>query len=346
MVVIVLDDARADDLRFLPSVQELAERGTNYTRAFARFSLCTPSRVSMLTGNGPSVHGIRDNHGQAFDPTSTIAVWLQNAGYRTGLVGKYLNGQPRYVGWSPQPGWEFWRALYRHDDYGREQSSVLLAQSVEFIADTDPRPFFLYLAPPGPHGPLSGPPGVCDGPFPPMPHPPSFAEQYTGSSLETKRWPQRLSSLCGIDILIRGVVAALEARGLLDRTVILVTSDQGYSLGERGEIGKQTLFEEVVRVPLVVAGPGFAPGESRRIVSLVDIAPTLADLAGAAHPPIEGRSIFSGVERNYAPIETSHCTGKRRARSKLATCAGVTVRYDLNVDPYEMTPLVGGGPVA
>lgn len=341
VVLVVLDDARADDLRFLPSVQELAARGTSFQRAFAPFSLCTPSRASLLSGNTPAVHGIRDNHGQNFDASSTLAVWLQNAGFRTGLVGKYLNKAP-HTGWPKPPGWEVWMPIHRHDDYGRDQANVLLSQSVEFIADQDPRPFFLLLAPAGPHGPSRGPAGICDGPFPPLPEPLNFDPRYEGSTLETKRWPQRLSSLCGIDLLIAGVVSALERQGVLENTLLIITSDQGYHLGEHSEVGKQTLYEEVVRVPLVVSGPGFDTRSSNQIVSLVDVAPTVAELSGASYPEVEGRSILTGAERNYAPIEARGCTGKRRAHTKVTWCGAVTRTFDLANDPFEMTPTVSG----
>lgn len=339
IVLVNLDDARADDLRFLPSVQELAARGTTFHRAFAAYSLCTPSRASLLSGNTPAVHGIRDNHGQNFDPSSTVAVWLQDAAYRTGLVGKYLNKPPR-EGWPKPPGWDFWRPLLQHKDHGRDQSVVLLSQSAEFLSENDPRPFFLYVAPAGPHGPNWGPAGLCDGPFPSLPQSASFAATYLGTSLETKRWPQRLSSLCGIDLLISGIVASLDAGGLLDDTTIIVTSDQGYHLGEHGEVGKQTLFEEVVRVPLVIAGPGFGIGSSNRVVSLIDIAPTLAELAGAVVPAIEGRSILSGEERRFASIQSRDCSGKRRAHSKVTWCGDVTRVFDMIADPFEMAPVV------
>lgn len=335
IVLVNLDDARADDLRFLPSVQELAARGTTFQRAFAAYSLCTPSRASLLTGNTPAVHGIRDNRGQNLDPSSTVAVWLQNAGYRSGLVGKYLNKPPR-SGWPKPPGWDFWSPLLQHKDHGRDQSLVLLDQAREFIAADDGRPFFLYLAPAGPHGPNWGPRGLCDGPFPSLPQPVSFDPEYTGSSLESKRWPQRLSSLCGIDHLIAGLVTSRD----LETTVLIVTSDQGYHLGEHGEVGKQTLYEEVVRVPLVIAGPGFGVGMSNRIVSTIDIAPTLAELARTEVPEIEGRSILSGEERRFASIEARDCTGKRRAHSKVTWCGDVTRIFDLLADPFEVAPLV------
>lgn len=340
ILLVVLDDARADEIRFLPTVQDLAARGTSYQRTFAAYSLCAPSRASILSGNGPARTGVRDNHGRDFDPTSTIAVWLHDTGYATGLAGQYLNKGPG-SGWPKPPGWDFWRPTRTHSDYGREWPTILGGHAAEFIESAGPNPWFLYLAPTAPHGPVPGPEGVCDGPFPPLPQPPNFDFALLGSTLETKRWPQRLSSLCGIDILIRGVVSVLEERGELDNTVIVVTSDQGYSLGERGEIGKMTLFEEVVRIPLVIAGPGFSAGvESRRIVSNVDIAPTLAGIAGASHPPIEGRSILTGDERNYAPIETSSCTGKRRARTKVTWCGDVTRTFDLIADPFEVSPTV------
>lgn len=339
VLLVVLDDARADEVARVPALTELAARGISYQRTFAAYSLCAPSRANILSGNGPARTGVRDNHGRAFDATSTIAVWLHAAGYFTGLAGQYLNKGPR-TGWPVAPGWDFWRPTRMHSDYGRDWPSVLRADVSAFLDATGSSPWFFYLAPTAPHGPEYGPEGICDGPFPPLPQPPNFDPALLGSTLETRRWPQRLSALCGIDILIRGVVSDLEARGLLENTLIVVTSDQGFSLGERGLTGKYNLFEEVVRVPLVIAGPGFGVGSSNRIVSLVDLAPTLAELVGVPHPEVEGRSFLTADARRFAPIEAGDCTGKRRARSKVTWCGDVTRLYDLAADPFELAPTV------
>jgi N-acetylglucosamine-6-sulfatase len=124
LVVIMADDMRADDLRWMPSVRRLlVQRGASFANSFAPYPLCCPSRASFLTGQYAHNHHVLSNvapYGfHSFDDSSTVATDLSAAGYRTGLVGKYLNGygrdappgsasgtdSTRYV----PPGWTQWR---------------------------------------------------------------------------------------------------------------------------------------------------------------------------------------------------------------------------------------------
>jgi arylsulfatase A-like enzyme len=123
IVVILADDMRADDLRWMPTVRHtLARRGVSFTDFYASLPLCCPSRASFLTGQYAHNHGVLGNHMpygfRAFDDSSTIATDLRSAGYRTALVGKYLNGygdepargDPHGTGslhYVP-PGWTTW----------------------------------------------------------------------------------------------------------------------------------------------------------------------------------------------------------------------------------------------
>ncbi len=95
------DDQRAELMQYMPLTSNLLNAETvRFTRGFVTTSLCCPSRASILTGRFVHNHGVLTNalpNGGAtkFDPTSTIATWLHQAGYRTGLIGKYLNQYKR-----------------------------------------------------------------------------------------------------------------------------------------------------------------------------------------------------------------------------------------------------------
>jgi len=107
------------------------------------------------------------------------------------------------------------------------------------------------------------------------------------------------ASVCFMDAQLGRILEALEERGLARDTVIAFTSDHGFQLGEHGLRGKETLFEECVRVPLVITGPGVpGTGEScARVVELVDLFPTLAELCGLPVPPrLDGTSLKPLVE--------------------------------------------------
>ena len=95
--MITADDMRVSDLEAMPNVRSLLQqRGTTFARSYASFPLCCPSRASFLTGQYAHNHGVLDNDPPlggyaAFDPSSTAATWLDDAGYQTAFVGKFLN---------------------------------------------------------------------------------------------------------------------------------------------------------------------------------------------------------------------------------------------------------------
>lgn len=342
VVVVVLDDARTDDVASLPSVQEIAARGTTYSNAFTPFALCAPARASILTGNGPWTHGLRSNDGRLFDPSSTLATWLQGAGYYTGLVGKYLNHAPA-GGWPAPPGWSEWHALRKHGDLGNEQSIILGEQAAAFVTSA-PEPFMLYAAWVGPHGPLRGPHG-CRNVADPLAFTPAPTVPELDLGLALATWTRREERLCGTDRGIRMLLDALAQRNVAERTVVVVIGDNGFMLYEHGEAGKNVLFEPSIRVPFILAGPGIEGGAVKApLVSLIDVAPTIARLVGIDHPAVDGRAIGGSDPVTKVRIEAQGCTGRRkRDDTKIVSCEGApTLRYDLVADPWEMNPTETG----
>jgi arylsulfatase A-like enzyme len=204
VVVIMTDDMRNDDLRFMPNVERLiGDRGVRFVNGFSPQPVCCPARASFLTGKYSHNHHVwwnRTPYGfSAFDDSSTLAVWLQQAGYDTALLGKYLNGYGRdarnghgslrYV----PPGWTDWRgsitggglphddpragSTYRYFDTtltvngrlephpGVYQTRLYsrMAQDLFRQEARSPRPFFYYAAFTAPH---SGLPRERDDPTP------------------------------------------------------------------------------------------------------------------------------------------------------------------------------------
>ena len=176
IVLIVTDDQRFDSLWALPNInEEVVARGTNFTQAHVVLPLCCPARASILTGQYAHTTGVYGNGADprgggfaGFDDTTTLATVLDAAGYRTGLVGKYLNGYPD--GYIP-PGWDRWVGLsassgnyYEYnlteDDavvhYGSAPedylTDVLARKALGFLDAAAPRPFFLLWTPFAPHG--------------------------------------------------------------------------------------------------------------------------------------------------------------------------------------------------
>jgi arylsulfatase A-like enzyme len=308
-----------------------------FPNAFIETPLCCPSRATILTGRYSHHTHVRTNDdGHRFDESSTLATWLHGAGYFTGLFGKYLNRYPfgrlPYI----PPGWDRWAAKQStaaastYYDYGFVDQGVPMQTSdatptyatdlfgeraVDFVrtAPAD-RPFFLYYAPSAPHPPWTPPRrhlGAFEGV--PLPVPRSVGERNVSdkpgwvqalppldalarAQLQHDRRRER-ATLLGADDTVRRIVESIEARGELDNTVIFFLTDNGYSFGEHRIRGKRCPYEECIRTPFAVRVPGRASRVSDRLISNVDLAPTIAELAGVAPGfAVDGHSFAANLE--------------------------------------------------
>lgn len=311
IVVVMTDDQDARSLSVMDAVQRrLVTRGTTFENFFATYPRCCPSRATFLTGQYSHNHGVLSNTlpsggWPAFEePETALPVALDDAGYRTELIGKYLNGY-RIDAPTP-PGWDVWRAavgsaqasyryaLRRGDevvrygatpaDYRTNVYSDLAISSIERAHELG-EPLFLTVAPGVPHGEMPGPPApgpAYGGRFDdePLPKPPSFDEADVSDkpAFVRDRAPltegqitrfetlhrARLASLLPVDALVRRVMDTLRKTGELENTYVLFTSDNGFMLGQHRLGGKVRLYEESARVPMVLRGPGIPAGAARR----------------------------------------------------------------------------------
>lgn len=274
IVLVIADDLAVRDLPLaMPRVTELAAQGVQFDAAFTPLALCTPSRISLLTGKLPRSHGFRSNNPTGFDASDTIATRLHASGYATTIAGKLLN--QHWKATHPEAGWDTYLPFRRHDDYGTEQSDVLKGQALAAMAG--PAPFFVYVGAVAPHGPLPGPERCQAQPI--RERPPTVTE---------KRWSQRMSALCGLDDLVASIV---ESRG--PDTYVIFTSDNGWMYGENERTGKSELVLDAAQVPLIVWGPDVVPAHRREMVSLVDISATVLRLANVGRDGVEGQSFLT-----------------------------------------------------
>ncbi|MBX7220417.1 MAG: sulfatase [Blastocatellia bacterium] len=191
---------------------------------------------------------------------------------------------------------------------------VLSAKAATLIGQSakDSRPFFLYLAPYAPHKPATPAPRheqlFAEAKAPRTPafdetdvsDKPAYIQNQSNLSPETlerieRLYRKRLQSLQSVDDLVENVIHALEQSGRLENTYIFFASDNGFHMGEhRLPPGKGTPYDEDIRVPLVVRGPGVVAGRVVQQLGLnVDLAPTFADLASAKPPSfVDGRSLL------------------------------------------------------
>ena len=404
VVVIVTDDQAFSTLPHMKHVEKhLIRQGLRLDNFILNDPICCPSRVTILLGQYrhnhlhetgwpgcASLFFIRGNHERA------IGHLMHEAGYRTGMMGKYLNrygvyymGPPRKAGQHLMAGWDDYHVLtgntkyvdFRMDDNGvvvhrptGHQTDILAELAVRFIEDSSAaaKPFFLYITPQAPHSPVVAAKrhrGNYASEI--APRVPSFnrVDRRTQPSLSSTTplskkaisgldisYRETLRSLQSVDELVRDVVLALESEGLVENTYIFFTSDNGRHFGEhRIRRGKGTPFEESIRFPLIVRGPGVPRDVSLpHLVSNVDLHPTLLDLVGEQPGErVDGRSLLPLITAgDHAPpwrhalvIESDHenrnqgvprFRGIRTLRYKLIEYkTGDTELYDLEVDPYE-----------
>jgi N-acetylglucosamine-6-sulfatase len=346
IVLIVTDDQRWDIpmTRYMPRMSERFVPGVNaamFQQAFVTDPVCCPSRVSILTGRYPSSTGVFGNGGHFAGPSGTggggfkafnddprvnptIAVDLHDAGYRTMLIGKYLNHynpatMSRYV----PPGWDRWFAteggvyydytvatghgLRRFGDAARDYSSRVFAdEAVRFVSSSDTAgvPFFLYLAPSAPHLAATPAPqdvgrfedavaryrdplsvGVQNNTDPPIMGRHVHWTPRSHAAIDAFH-ARQLDSLYSLDRALAPLWASLPAD-----TVVLFTSDNGMLWGEHGLVGKGVAYNEVARVPMMLGTIGMGLPQVRvdRIALNIDIRATLGSYAGLT-PSTDGRS--------------------------------------------------------
>lgn len=320
MLVIVADDMRLDHLPYMPNVRHLIQQpGRTFTNARCNVALCQPNRVGFFTGQASRHHNevgigfgapIYDGH------DNTVAKWLADAGSRTALIGKYVNYYDHWGGVRSPPGWATWRELLRERtmadyDVYRDRTRVTITDRFqsEYLGDEarafvgGDQPWFCYLSPKQAHSPFAPRPEDLHGWAPArcrivpvdeanIARKPPWMRRLTPLREADKAQIQqdfrgRLRELTAVDALVKTVIDEIEAKGQLDDTVIAFTSDNGVHQGEQRRIGDGTKagpYDVGLRVPLLVRGPGFAPGPAIDVpvYPMQDITATAVAVGGAS----------------------------------------------------------------
>ncbi|MBL1098616.1 sulfatase family protein [Streptomyces coffeae] len=281
IVYVLTDDLAWNLVKYMPHVRQMEKEGTTFTNFFATDSLCCPSRSSTLTGQYPHNTGVFTNTGddggyRAFlkngNESKTFGPTLQHAGYRTGFMGKYLNGyQPVDRNGSPgrvPSGWDEWDVAghgyeeYDYDlnengkavHYGKDPqdylTDVLSKKATSFVdaSAKAKKPFLLEVATFAPHGPATPAPRHEDS-FPDVKAPRTDAyDQATRNAPEwqktltplrpkekeeiDRKFAKRVRSVQAVDEMIGRLESTLKARGVADNTYIVFGSDNGFHMGE------------------------------------------------------------------------------------------------------------------
>ena len=345
-MLITSDDQTKLELKWMPQTRQLlGQAGLTFNNMIAPHPNCCPARAQILTGQYAQNNGVRTNSPpwgghEGFDPTTALPVWLQEAGYRTGFIGKYMHGYDETDG--IEPGWDQWkpivgtlsdyRSFLQYDNgklvqFGETDyyTDVVAQQSADLVTEFSGtgEPFFLWSSFIAPHGTCqgnteadcSGPPPAADRHAEPARGrdaarrltSPSFNEPdvtdkrkdiQEAAPVDPAAQQTSSPSACGRSPrwTRRSPASWPPWRPQARSTTrsIMFTSDNGYLFGEHRLVGKNVPYEESLRVPLVMRGPEIPAGRAPQAdVAMVDLAPTIAELANA-EPMVEidGRSLL------------------------------------------------------
>lgn len=296
VILISIDTVRADYLQIYnsggvptPNLQKIADRGFLFTNAIAQVPFTLPSHSTMLTGTYPMKHLVQENIATRLgDDAVTLAEVLKSNGYQTaGFIGSLVLES----GTGIEQGFDTYDDVFVREHRTFEDRSGIQKDAAtvkrSFLRWLDERnassPFFSFVHFYDPHTPYD----------PPKPFRPDSQD------------PKALyrGELQYVDSIIGELVQDLTHRNLMSQSILVITGDHGEMLGEHGENGHGFfIYQEAVRVPLLISLPDHRRGKSDAVLELVDLMPTILDLLQIQSPPgVQGKSFaksFDGQEPN------------------------------------------------
>jgi arylsulfatase A-like enzyme len=334
VLIILTDDQRIESMGPMRRTRALFKReGAEFVNGYATTPLCCPSRASILTGRYAHNHQVRTNaDAHELDPQSTLQRYLGDAGYRTGIVGKYLNS------WTGRPSlFEQWHTFENVAKYrgARINSNGLVHKvkkySTDYLGDrargminlfeaTDAKPWFLVVGTWAPHTPAqaakrhrksrvgswSGNPAVFEADR--SDKPPYVQAKEAEFKGGKKLRERQLRTLKAVDEMVARVFAAMASLGEADDTLAFFLSDNGIMWAEHGMKSKTTPYTPAVKIPFFARWPGRFPQQvaDTRIAATIDIAPTIlaaADITPDPDYPLDGRSLLEPPTRERLLLE-------------------------------------------
>jgi arylsulfatase A-like enzyme/Flp pilus assembly protein TadD len=314
LLLISIDTLRADYLGCYggteartPAADSLAAAGIIFSRAFAHNPLTLPSHANILTGMTALIHGVHENLGFRLPAdTPTLAAHLKSAGYQTAA---FIGAFPLDSRFGLDRGFELYDDFYGEKKsrgaffFTERKGEEVVSRAEQWIGTRKSEPWFAFVHLFDPHQPYDPPP--------------PFKEQYAANLYA--------GEVAYTDACLSRLFRFLEAAGLSDRTLIVLTADHGESLGEHGEdTHGYFAYNSTLQVPLIFRSPGLIRGGKTiaQAVSHIDIFPTACDLLGVRKPsgldgqslaplleggklgerPIYFESLSAYYNRNWAPL--------------------------------------------
>ncbi len=382
IVFVFADQMRAQDVANFtgdsqvrtPNLDRLATQGTTFTHAVSSCPVCTPYRASLLTGRYPLTNGMVLNDVRLPVTERSVAHCLNDAGYRTGYVGKWHLDGSRRGGFTP-PGprrqgfddyWavancthNYMKSFYFEDDpepihidgYDADHFTDL---SIDFVNDDSEDPFCLFLSWGPPHDPYRLMPEdyiIYD--------PDEIQLRDNATKANREHLAGYYSHITALDRCFGRIMDALDQKGVAEDTILVFTSDHGDMLGSQGLIHKQKPWDESIMVPFVIRYPGTVPaGQSTdALINTPDLMPTLLSLSGLPTPTTVDGIDFAPATRGEEwdePGSAFICNpcpfGEpfpewRGVRTKTHTYVETVdepwLLYDNVADPFQQTDLQG-----
>ena len=362
-----------------------------YVMGSDRPAVCAPSRAMLLTGRTLFRAMGGEGYAPIPEAYVTLPERLREAGYRTFGTGKQHNGRSVFARGFTDAANVFFGGMSDHDavpiyDFDptgaypdsaayavdRHSSALFTDAAVDFLEGYEGEaPFFMYVSYTAPHDPRTAPEPYHARYDPDaLPLPGNFMAEHPFDNGELRirdeelaPWPRTpaivrrhladyYAMITHLDAEIGRVLEALEASGQAERTIVVFAGDNGLAVGQHGLLGKQSLYEHSVGVPLVFKGPDVPAGERREAFAfLTDVYPTLMELAGLSIPEtVEGESLVPVLRDAEADVREALPfayrdvqRGLRDGRLKLIEYAvggeRHTQLFDLERDPWELRNL-------
>ncbi|MGW6710023.1 sulfatase family protein [Streptomyces sp. NPDC054956] len=331
LLIVTDDQPKHTDWAIQKTIAWIAGQGVKFTHGHVTTPLCAPSRSSVFSGRYAHNHGVRNNaSAAALDQHTTVQRYLKQAGYRTGLFGKYLNSwniadapphfdefallQPAYV----DAKWNVNGTVQTLNGY---TTNIIKNRTLNFLdeAATDTRPWFAYVTPYASHGPRTPEPkyagtavpdwnGRPSVPEADRSDKPAYIQNATGTLADGRQIrAEQLRTLLSVDDAVQAFKDKLTALGQLDNTLVIYIGDNGFGWADHGWTAKSVPYSPAHEVPFYLSWPAGGLGAGtvdHRIVANIDIAPTILDAAGITpDTPQDGTSLLTPYSRDHLLVE-------------------------------------------
>ena len=320
-----------------PNMDSMVNSGHYFPNTFVTLSICTPSRAAFLTGRYGSRNGVMSqSQSTVKEGIKSVAHYFKEAGYQTSVFGKWhISNSPKSMGFDYEYYFQglapYWDVSFIKNGIEVETrgfvEDVIVEGALEFIgsANETEEPFFMWFNTWAPHmdidfsWPAKGR-TLSEYPIESMSLPGNWPADFTGkpSYIQNNRPHQRAlyygyseayplqhhirgyyAATTDMDAAIGRLINTISEMSLSENTYIFLMGDNGWFMGEHGLTSKVLAYEESIRVPLIVTGPGIERGVSEKLMLNIDLMPTALDLAGIEVPEnLHGKSFKSLIKNS------------------------------------------------